>query len=858
MTALQFISPDTPVHAAHGGQYSPALVALSVLIAVFAAYASFSHVDLIRTARSRLISLVWLCSGAVAMGVGVWTMHFTGMVAFRMPVEIHYDLNLTLTSVLPAILAGLVTLSIIHRPNPEAWRIGLGGVLMGSGIGTMHYTGMGAMITTSDILYHPWLFAGSIVTAVVLATFALAIPRLLGRVLADPVLLKLISALLMGLAVSGMHYVAMSATVFLPGAHEPVAQGTVMDQTLLASLAVLASLIILVSSTLVALMRNRLLWAELERERSEASSQHLEQRFQKIVSRLPGMVYQFRQQPDGSLSFPYASEAIRDIYGVTPEEVQQDAMRLTEVIHPDDLEAVLTSIGKSAAELGVWQQEYRVRRPDGSERWLQGNALPEREEDGSILWNGFIMDVTERRESDDIIHRLAFYDALTGLPNRRLLLDRLHQARTASARDHRPGALMFIDLDDFKSLNDTLGHSVGDHLLRLLAGRLQDCLRAHDTVARLGGDEFVIVLSDLDSDEHQAAIEAELIAEQVLAEMTRPADLQSTAYQCSASIGISLFHGKKESVEELLRRADVAMYQAKSSGRNGIRFFDPTLHSVMEARFKLENELNAAVDDDQLELFYQVQVDREGGPCGAEALLRWRHPQRGLLGPGEFIPLAEETGLIVAVGHWVLQAACAQLAVWAQEEDFQDLSLAINISARQFHQPDFVHTVLAATREFGISPQCLKLELTESLVLNDLKESVSRMHELRQHGVQFAMDDFGTGYSSLAYLSRLPFDEVKIDQSFVRHADLQKNSPDSTIVTAIISLTHSLDMQAVAEGVETAAHREFLLQQNCDTFQGFLFNRPQSISDFEQLLRDWPANGASNAPRRSAQPSRTQ
>lgn len=848
MTSLQFISADTPVHAAHGGQYSPALVALSILIAIFAAYASFSHVDLIRAAKTRVASIVWLCSGAIAMGVGVWTMHFTGMVAFRMPVDVQYDLNLTLTSVLPAILAGLVTLSIIHRPNPGLWRIGLGGLLMGSGIGAMHYTGMGAMVTSSDILYHPWLFAGSIGTAVVLATFALAIPQRLGRLLTDPMLQKLASALLMGLAVSGMHYVAMGATVFMPGAHEPMAQGSVMDQTLLASLAVLASLVILVSSTLVALMKNRLLWAELERDRSKASSLHLEQRFQKIVSRLPGMVYQFRQQPDGTLSFPYASEAIRDIYGVTPEEVQQDAQRLTQIIHPDDLEGVFASIRTSAEDLTVWQHEYRVRKPDGSERWLQGNALPEKEEDGSILWNGFIMDITERRESDDIIHQLAFYDALTSLPNRRLLLDRLHLTLEASERDQRHGALIFIDLDDFKSLNDTLGHSTGDHLLQLLARRLQDCLRAHDTVARLGGDEFVVVLSDLHPDEHQAAIEAEMIAEHVLAEMTRPADLQGTAYQCAASLGICLFHGKSESLEELLRRADVAMYQAKSTGRNGIRFFDPTLHAAMEARFKLENELHVAVDDDQLELFYQVQVDQQGKPCGAEALLRWRHPERGLLAPGEFIPLAEETGLIVSVGNWVLQAACAQLAIWTDTEDLQHLCLAINISARQFHQPDFARTVLAAIREYDIAPQRLKLELTESLVLNDLEESVSRMHELRTHGVQFAMDDFGTGYSSLAYLSRLPFDEVKVDQSFVRHADLSQQSPDSTIVTAIIGLTHSLGMRAIAEGVETAAHREFLLNRNCDSFQGYLFNKPQNISEFEQSLRGWPAAGQQLSP----------
>ena len=528
MTGLQFISAGTPLHTAHAGQYSPALVALSVLIAIFAAYASFSHVELIRAARTRLASIGWLISGATAMGVGVWTMHFTGMVAFRMPIDIRYDIGLTLTSVLPAVLAGLVTLSIIHRPEPGIWRIGLGGVLMGAGIGAMHYSGMGAMVTTADILYQPWLFTGSIGIAIILATFALAVPQLLGRMLSDAALLKLASALLMGLAVSGMHYVAMGATVFVPGSMEPPVSGPAMDQTLLASLAVLASLIILVSSTVVALMRNRLLWAELDIERSEASSRSMEDRFRKMVSRLPGMVYQFRMDPDGAFSLPYCSEAIRLIFGLPPQEVENDASELTKMIHPDDVVDVFATIYHSAESLEAWQHEFRVRKADGSERWLQGNALPEREADGSVLWNGFMMDITERRESDEIIHRLAFYDALTGLPNRRLLLDRLQLARVASERDHKPGALVFIDMDDFKSLNDTLGHSIGDRLLQQLADRLQKCLRAHDTVARLGGDEFVVVITDLDPDEHQAAIEAELFAERALAEMTRPLDLRGT------------------------------------------------------------------------------------------------------------------------------------------------------------------------------------------------------------------------------------------------------------------------------------------------------------------------------------------
>ncbi|MCH8551316.1 MAG: EAL domain-containing protein [Natronospirillum sp.] len=837
MIPLQFTSPEHPVHAAHTGQYSPALVIISILIAIFAAFASFSHVELIRNSRSLLARMSWLTSGGMAMGVGIWTMHFTGMVAFQMPVDITYDLNLTLTSVVPAFVAGLVTLVIIHQPDPGYRRIVTGGVLMGAGIGIMHYTGMGAMVTVADIAYNPWQFALSIATAVLLATFALAVPRILRSVRLDPVTLKLSMAVLMGLAVSGMHYVAMSATVFLPSERPPALHGPALDQTLLASVAVFASLIILASSTLATAMRQRMLLAELERERSEASSRHLENRFRKIVTRLPGMVYQFRLTPDGAMSFPYTSEAIRQIYGVEPEAVQQDADILTRVIHPEDLEEVMVSIQRSAETMTPWQHEYRVCKPDGEERWLQGNAQPEEDADGSVLWSGFIMDVSERRQSEDIIHQLAFYDTLTGLPNRRLFNDRLEQACAASERDLQPGALIFIDLDDFKSLNDTMGHTVGDKLLREVADRLKSCLRAHDTVARLGGDEFVVIVSDLDPSDQRAALEAEQIAEKLLAVMSEPVDLNGTLYQCAGSLGICMYKGENDSVEELLRRADVAMYQAKSSGRNEIRFFDPNIHAALEERFKLERELRAALKAEQLELHYQAQINRNGEPNGAEALVRWQHPERGLLGPGGFIGLAEETGLIIPVGEWVLSAACAQLEIWARDEAFSDLHMAVNISARQFHQAAFVQSVMATINRYDFPPDRLKLELTESMVLSDLQDSASKMLQLREHGLSFAMDDFGTGYSSLAYLTRLPFDEVKIDQSFIRHARLDIDGPDSTIVDAIIGLTHNLGMCVVAEGVETAEHQQFLLSHQCDSFQGYLFNRPEPISTFQQTVQ---------------------
>ena len=691
-------------------------------------------------------------------------------------------------------------------------------------------------------------------------------------------------------------------------------------------------------------------------------------RLQKIARRLPGVVYQFLLRPDGSSCFPYASEAIHEIYGVNPEEVRNDASKVFAIIHPDDFDGVVISIQKSAQDLTPWYHEYRIKLNDGTVRWLLGNAVPEREADGSTLWHGFITDntkhkqiedalksktalleaqlnattsgvlvinedgkkilinpriiemfnvpqhiidddddatllkhvvsltkypdkflekvmylydhadefsfdeielksglfldrysapifgkngekygriwtfhdITERKLAADEIEHLAFYDPLTGLPNRRQLLDNLKRALAASVRSGRDGAVLFLDLDYFKTLNDTLGHDMGDLLLQQVAERLISCLRKNDTIARLarlGGDEFVVMLEDLSEQTIEAAAQAKVVGEKILIILNQPYQLAKHEYQSTVSIGVALFSNHRKSREDLLKHADIAMYQAKKAGRNTMRFFDPQMQANIDKRAALEADLRLALQEKQFKLYYQPQVYHNRQIIGAEVLLRWQHPERGLVSPLDFIPLAEETGLILPIGQWVLETACGQIKAWEDSIHTQHLHLSVNVSARQFYQSDFVEQVNQALKHSAINPDKLKLELTESLVLDDVADTIRKMNALREIGVRFSMDDFGTGHSSLAYLTQLPLDQLKIDQSFVRNIGIKPN--DSVIVQTIIGMGNNLGMDIVAEGVETEAQRVFIQQHGCPIYQGYLFSKPVPLEEFEEILKQF-------------------
>jgi diguanylate cyclase (GGDEF)-like protein/PAS domain S-box-containing protein len=519
------------------------------------------------------------------------------------------------------------------------------------------------------------------------------------------------------------------------------------------------------------------------------------------------------------------------LYGWTAEEVlgrAQDELLNTDASQfHDGTEKVLAE--------GEWAGEVSQRRQNGSVLIVESRLTLMRDERGAPLSILAInTDITERKAVEDEIQHLAFHDPLTQLPNRLLLLERLDQAMTVSTRTGHVGALLFLDLDHFKTLNDTLGHDMGDLLLQQVAERLQFCLRACDTVARLGGDEFVVMLEGLSGHMEEAAAQARMLGEKILATFAPAFLLNDYEHFCTPSMGITLFDGHQDTVGELLKRADLAMYQAKASGRNALRFFDPEMQAVVDTRVELEADLRRGLQAQEFVLHFQPQVDADGRMTGAEALLRWHHPRRGLMMPGWFIALAEDTGQILPLGQWVLEAACLQLAEWGRSSDARHLEMAVNISARQFYHPDFVEQVLATVERTGANPRLLKLELTESLLLTDYEEIIGKMGALKARGISFSLDDFGTGYSSLAYLKRLPLNQLKIDQSFVR--DILTDPNDAAIAKTIVALGQTLGLSVIAEGVETEEQLTFLAVNGCNAYQGYLFSPALSVPDLIQFM----------------------
>lgn len=528
------------------------------------------------------------------------------------------------------------------------------------------------------------------------------------------------------------------------------------------------------------------------------------------------------------------NQAFQDISGYAAEDVIGNNPRIFQSGRHDA--GFFKAMWTNLATTGKWMGEIWDKRKNG-EVYPKSLTITAVRNDKQQVTNyvAVFRDISNLKRSEQEIHQLAFYDPLTRLPNRRLLLDRLQHAMSNGVRTGRHGALLFLDLDHFKFINDTQGHSAGDQLLIEVGNRLQSCVREGDTVSRLGGDEFVVVLEGLSNAANEAATQTELVAEKIRLELDKPYVLNQYEFLSTASIGISLFHGQVENTEDLLQHADVAMYQAKTAGRNAIRFFDPSMQTILDSRAKMETDLRHALEKQQFRLYYQLQVDNHGRPLGAEVLLRWEHPVRGMVTPMEFIPLAEETGQIIPIGLWVLKTACIQLKLWQQDKLTTNLTLAVNVSAKQFRQADFVIQVQNSLQDSGANASLLKLELTESTVLENVEETISKMLEIKTLGVSFSMDDFGTGYSSLQYLKRLPLNQIKIDQSFVR--DIATDHNDAAIVQTIIAMTESLGLDVIAEGVETAAQLEFLELRGCHAFQGYLFGKPVTIDDFLALLK---------------------
>lgn len=527
-----------------------------------------------------------------------------------------------------------------------------------------------------------------------------------------------------------------------------------------------------------------------------------------VVSRLDGRI-------------TYWNKGAERIFGWSADEAIGKNMIDLAILDPAKRRAAV----QVAVQQGDWRGEIRKRQKSGQTILVEAHYTLVKDENGqpqSIF--AIETDITQRKAAESQIESLTFYDPLTGLPNRRLLRDRLKHALEAAERNSHNGGILFIDLDNFKGINDALGHDKGDSLLKQVAQRLENLLRKSNTIARFGGDEFVVLIEDLDPDIYMASRQAELVAEKILASFKAPFRLDGNEYHTTPSVGIVVFGETASNVDELLQRADLAMYRAKAAGRNTIRFFDPVMQANISERLLLESDFRIGLEEKQFSLFYQPQCDAAYQVKGVEALVRWRRNGTGLVSPTVFVPMAEETGLIVQLGEWILESACRQLVSWAAIPEKSHLTIAVNVSVKQFHYPDFIEQLLATVRDTGADPRKLKVELTESLLVESMEEAIEKMTILKNNGIALSLDDFGTGYSSLSYLKRLPLDQIKIDRSFVK--DLLTDVSDAAIAQAIVALGKSLRLEVIAEGVETEEQRALLEQQGCHLYQGYLFGRP--------------------------------
>ncbi len=682
------------------GSYSSSLVLISLCVAILASYTALDLTGRIATAKGRAACL-WMGGGALAMGIGVWSMHFIGMLAFSLPIDLGYDLALTAFSLLIAVLSSGFALWLVSQPSLPALQLGFGALIMGAGIACMHYTGMAALRMLPGIDYDPTLFGASLLIAVGASAAALWIAFRLRTHTPYIRQIRGLAAVVMGVAIVGMHYTGMAAANFPEGSFCGALGGGLQGD----------SLVYLVLITTLAVLAVALLTSVLD-ARLEARTAEL------------------------------------------------------------------------ARSLTLANQE---------------------------------------------LTQLALHDTLTDLPNRTLLADRIEQAIAKVAEQGGCFALMFIDLDGFKPVNDAFGHHIGDLLLKAVAARLRGHLHSQDTLSRIGGDEFVLLV------ELQEPNDAMDVAVKQVNLVSRPFRVAEHDLQLSASLGIVLYPGNGQDQHELLRNADAAMYHAKSAGKNGYSFFDVSMNSNARQQLQLLQDLRLALEQRQFRLHYQPKFDAQAcQPIGAEALLRWEHPQQGLLLPDRFIGLAEKTGLIIPIGEWVLTEACRQMRQWL-DQGHHGWRMAVNLSAIQFCHAGLVDSVARALQQNGLPANCLTLEITETTAMHDADASLTVLQRLSDMGVDLSIDDFGTGYSSLMYLKRLPANELKIDRGFVR--DLEQDSDDAAIVSAIVALGQALGLRIVAEGVETDKQQDFLTRLGCDSLQGYLLGQPVPAEQFMSKLQ---------------------
>ncbi|WP_138495874.1 bifunctional diguanylate cyclase/phosphodiesterase [Paenibacillus pinistramenti] len=791
------------------GTFDPELVLFSYGVAVLASYTVLDLVDRLSLSKGWFRQL-WLLFGGAAMGIGIWSMHFVGMLAMTLPMEVGYDLGRVLFSVWAAIISSAAALHLVGREKVGFWRWIGGGLLLAAGVVAMHYIGMSAMLVHITYNYKLVLLSVLIAVAASLTAFALSFyfrRKAPGRALWS----KIGSGLLMGAAIAGMHYTGMWGASFSDMSSASAADGIVLNHRWLAYTIVIGTMLTLGLSLAGLLIARRF-------ERQQNLMIENEKMFRSL----------YENNQDGIITVDLQQRII-GINAAAAGIFQVEEIRfynkplydlLTGTLNEEDVEYVLDSLSQKS---NSYDMTFILA---GTAADLHLMTVPLEVDDKLVGHYLIIRDITDEKRTRERIHYLAFHDELTGLDNRRRFNQRLQEMIMDHNRSGSRFAVMVMDMDRFKSINDSLGHMYGDLFLRQMSQRIREITDGRSiSLARIGGDEITVLYANSDAD-----MAAELAGKFTQA-IQKPFRLKNNDFFVTASVGIAMFpdHGQDE--ELLVKHADAAMYEVKNNGKNGYCFFTEELDEKLQSKVKLENDLRKALNQNEFVLYYQPQIQPEDRRMvGVEALVRWNHPERGIVGPDQFISAAEELGLIIELGNWVLSEACRQMKEW-HDNGGPLISVAVNLSSQQFHQTNLVAYISQVLNETGLAAKYLELEITESMMM-DPAASISVLQELSRLGVRISLDDFGTGYSSLSYLKMFPIHKLKIDRSFVR--DIVTNKSDQAIVSTIISMARHLDLNVIAEGIETKEQLEAITDTDCREIQGFYYSKPLSAKDVEE------------------------